>query len=108
MTNSFNQQMKKNGLLQTYFYDYLKIQVTNYGSFEEMKKGTSAMPRFFLSKRAWRHEKGAWLRAILFFCHYTHMPQVFQVNMSLSYSYATGVSGKFTDYKYILFLHIYI
>jgi hypothetical protein len=61
--------MKKNGLLQTYFYDFLKIQVTNYGSFEEMKKGTSAIhgATFFLSKGAWRHEKGAWLRTILFF-----------------------------------------
>jgi hypothetical protein len=37
--------MKKNGLLQTYFYDFLKIQVTNYGSFDEMKKGTSAIHR---------------------------------------------------------------
>jgi hypothetical protein len=35
--------MKKNGLLQTLFYDFLKIQVTNYGSFEELKKGTSAI-----------------------------------------------------------------
>ena len=35
--------MNKNGLLQTFFYDFLKIQVTNYGSFEEMKKGTSAI-----------------------------------------------------------------
>ena len=26
-----------------FFYDFLKIQVTNYGSFEEMKKGTSAI-----------------------------------------------------------------
>jgi hypothetical protein len=24
------QQMKKNGLLQTFFYDFLKIQVTNW------------------------------------------------------------------------------
>jgi hypothetical protein len=30
-------------VLQTCFYDFLKIQVTNYGSFEEMKKGTSAI-----------------------------------------------------------------
>jgi hypothetical protein len=55
--------MNKNGLLQTFFYDFLKIQVTNYGSFEEMKKGTSAIHGatvFFLSK-------GAWRRAILFF-----------------------------------------
>jgi hypothetical protein len=45
--------MKKNGLLQTFFYDFLKIQVTNYGSFEEMKKGTSAIPgaTFFFIKR---------------------------------------------------------
>jgi hypothetical protein len=35
--------MEKNGLLQTFFYDFLKIQGTNYGSFEEMKKGTSAI-----------------------------------------------------------------
>ena len=35
--------MKKNGLLQTFFYDFLKIQLTNYGSFEEMKKDTSAI-----------------------------------------------------------------
>ena len=35
--------MEKNGLLQTFFYDFLKIQVTNYRSFEEMKKGTSAI-----------------------------------------------------------------
>ena len=35
--------MNKNGLLQTFFYDFFKIQVTNYGSFEEMKKGTSAI-----------------------------------------------------------------
>ena len=35
--------MKKNGLLQTFFSDFLKIQVTNYGSFEEMKKGTSTI-----------------------------------------------------------------
>jgi hypothetical protein len=27
---SFNQQMKKNGLLQNFFYDFLKIQVTNW------------------------------------------------------------------------------
>jgi hypothetical protein len=27
---SFNQQMKKNGLLQTFFKDFLKIQVTNW------------------------------------------------------------------------------
>jgi len=27
---SFNQQMKKNGLLQTFFYDFLEIQVTNW------------------------------------------------------------------------------
>ena len=35
----------KNGLLhvQTFFYDFLKIQVTDYGSFEEVKKGTSAI-----------------------------------------------------------------
>ena len=26
-----------------FFYDFLKIQLTNYGSFEEMKKGTSAI-----------------------------------------------------------------
>ena len=26
-----------------FFYDFLKIQVTSYGSFEEMKKGTSAI-----------------------------------------------------------------
>jgi hypothetical protein len=59
-----------------FFYDFLKIQVTNYGSFEEMKKGTSAIhgTTFFLSKGAWRSEKGAWCRekgawrsAILFF-----------------------------------------
>jgi hypothetical protein len=45
--------MKKNGLLQTFFYGFLKIQVTNYGSFEEMKKGTSAIPgaTFFFIKR---------------------------------------------------------
>jgi hypothetical protein len=44
------------------FDDFLKIQVTNYGSFEEMKKGTSAIhgATFLLSK-------GAWRRAILFF-----------------------------------------
>ena len=35
--------MKKNGLLQTFFYDFLQIQVSNYGSFEEIKKGTSAI-----------------------------------------------------------------
>ena len=56
--------MKKNGLLhlQTFFYDFLKIQVTNYGSFEEVKKGTSAIhgATVFLSK-------GAWRRTILFF-----------------------------------------
>jgi hypothetical protein len=45
--------MKKNGLLQTFFYDFLKIQMTNYGSFEEMKKGTSAIhgATFFFIKR---------------------------------------------------------
>jgi hypothetical protein len=45
--------MKKNGLLQTFFYDFSKIQVTNYGSFEEMKKGTSAIhgTTFFFIKR---------------------------------------------------------
>jgi hypothetical protein len=61
--------MKKNELLQTFFYDFLKIQVINYGSFEEMKKGTSAIhgATVFLSKGAWRSEKGAWHRAILFF-----------------------------------------
>jgi hypothetical protein len=69
--------MKKNGLLQTFFYDFLKIQMTNYGSFEKIKKGTSAIHGatfFFLSKRAWRsekgawhHKKGAWRRTILFF-----------------------------------------
>jgi hypothetical protein len=32
--------MKKNGLLQTFFYDFLKIQMTNYGSFEEMTRGS--------------------------------------------------------------------
>jgi hypothetical protein len=44
--------MKKNGLLQTFFYDFLKIQVTNYGTFEEMKKGTSAIhgATFFYQK----------------------------------------------------------
>ena len=54
--------MKKNGLLQTFFYDLLKIQVTNYGSFEEMKKAHQQYmaPGFFLSK-------GAWRRTILFF-----------------------------------------
>jgi hypothetical protein len=59
-----------------FFYDFLKIQVTNYGLFEEMKKGTSAIygATFFLSKGAWcsekgawHHEKGTWCRAILFF-----------------------------------------
>jgi hypothetical protein len=45
--------MKKNGLIQTFFYDFLKIQVTNYGSFEEMKKGTSAIhgATFFFIKK---------------------------------------------------------
>ena len=46
--------MKKNGLLQTFFYDFLKIQVTNYGSFEDMKKDTSAKHGttvFFFIKR---------------------------------------------------------
>jgi hypothetical protein len=54
--------MKKNGLLQTFFYDFFKIQVTNYGPFEEMKKGTSAIhgAMLFLSK-------GERRRAILFF-----------------------------------------
>jgi hypothetical protein len=36
----------------------------------ELKKGTHRhymAPRFFLSKGAWRHEKGAWRSAILFF-----------------------------------------
>ena len=54
-----------------FFYDFLKIQVTSYGSFEEMKKGTSAIHGatffVFLSKRALRHEKEAWRRAILFY-----------------------------------------
>jgi hypothetical protein len=63
--------MKKNGLLQTFFYDFLKIQVTNYGSFEEMKKGTLAIHGtafFFLSKGAWRH-------TILFFFRYIFLPE---------------------------------
>jgi hypothetical protein len=59
--------MKKNGLLQTFFYDFLKIQVTNYGSFEDMKKDTSAKHGttvFFLSKGAWapRHSTFLWIK----------------------------------------------
>jgi hypothetical protein len=46
--------MKKKELLKTFFFnDFLKIQVTNYRSFEEMKKGTSAIhgAMFFFIKR---------------------------------------------------------
>jgi hypothetical protein len=52
--------MKKNGLLQTFFYDFLKIQVTNYRSFEEMKKGTSAIhgTTFFYQKGHGAQKKG--------------------------------------------------
>ena len=53
--------MKKNGLLQTFFYDFLKIQMTNYGSFEEMKKGTSAIHGatfFFYQKGHGAQKKG--------------------------------------------------
>jgi hypothetical protein len=53
--------MEKNGLLQTFFYDFLKIQVTNYRSFEEMKKGTSAIHGttfFFYQKGHGAQKKG--------------------------------------------------
>jgi hypothetical protein len=53
--------MKKNVLLQTFIYDFSKIQVTNYGSFEEMKKGTSAIHGatfFFYQKRHGAQKKG--------------------------------------------------
>jgi hypothetical protein len=44
-------------------------EAASYGSFEEMKKGTSAIhgAMFILSKWAWCSEKGAWCRTILFF-----------------------------------------
>jgi hypothetical protein len=52
--------MKKNGLLQTFFYDFLQIQVSNYGSFEEIKKGTSAIygATFYYQKGHGAQKKG--------------------------------------------------
>jgi hypothetical protein len=44
-----------------FFCDFLKIQVTNYGSFEEMKKGTSAIHGatfFFYQKGHGAQKKG--------------------------------------------------
>jgi hypothetical protein len=63
--------MKKNGLLQTFFYNFLKIQVTNYGSFEEMKKGTLAIhgTTFFF------YQKGHGATPFYFFFRYIFLPE---------------------------------